>query len=82
MIDIRIRRYVVIDERWLTVNDVAARLQVDEQTVRRWIRAGKLAARNLGGKAGYRIRPGDLAAYMDALPGAEEGVSEEVKIAA
>ncbi len=73
---------MLIDERWLTVADVAGQLQVDEQTVRRWIRAGKLIARNLGGKAGYRIRPSDLAAYMNALPVAEAAGPEDVKIAA
>jgi excisionase family DNA binding protein len=73
---------VLIDERWLTVANVAGQLQVDEQTVRRWIRAGKLIARNLGGKAGYRIRPSDLAAYMNALPVAESEGPEDVKIAA
>ena len=62
----------MIEERWLTVSDIAERLQVDEQTVRRWIRDGKLVARQLGGKAGYRIRPADFEAYLEALPGAGE----------
>jgi len=72
----------VIDERWLTVADVADQLQIDEQTVRRWIRAGKLIARNLGGKAGYRIRPNDLQAYMESLPVAEGEEMQQAKIAA
>jgi len=72
----------VIDERWLTVADVADQLQIDEQTVRRWIRAGKLIARNLGGKAGYRIRPNDLQAYMESLPVAEGEEMRQAKIAA
>ena len=62
----------MIEERWLTVADIAERLQVDEQTVRRWIRDGRLVARQLGGKAGYRIRPTDFEAYLEALPGAGE----------
>lgn len=72
----------MIDERWLTVADVADQLQIDEQTVRRWIRAGKLIARNLGGKAGYRIRPNDLQAYMESLPVAEGEEMQQAKIAA
>ncbi len=73
---------MLIDERWLTVGDIAEQLQVDEQTVRRWIRKGKLVARNLGGKAGYRIRPEDLQAYMNSLPVGDSEESEDVKIAA
>jgi excisionase family DNA binding protein len=72
----------MIDERWLTVADIADQLQVDEQTVRRWIRGGKLVARQLGGKAGYRIRPGDLRAFLDALPGAEAAGDDQGKMRA
>lgn len=52
------------DETWLTVQDVAERLKVDEETVRRWIRAGKLAVLDLGPRGGYRIRPDELAAFV------------------
>jgi excisionase family DNA binding protein len=82
MIGETVRRIALMDERWLTVADISDQLQVDEQTVRRWIRAGKLVARNLGGKAGYRIRPRDLQAYMDSLPMGEPEEAEESKIAA
>jgi excisionase family DNA binding protein len=52
-------------ERWLTVEDVASRLQVSQETVRRWIRAGRLPVLELGGsKAGYRIREDALAAFI------------------
>ena len=54
-------------ERWLSVAEIADQLRVDEQTVRRWIRGGRLAARRLGSKAGYRIRPSDLQAFLDSL---------------
>jgi excisionase family DNA binding protein len=78
MIRIRIRRIALNDERWLTVSDIADQLQVDEQTVRRWIRAGKIKARSLGGKAGYRVLPSDLSAYMKSLPmGNSEGSQPE-----
>lgn len=52
-------------ERWLTVDDVATRLQVSQETVRRWIRAGRLPVLDLGGpKAGYRIREDALEAFL------------------
>jgi excisionase family DNA binding protein len=54
-------------ERWLTVQQVCDQLQVSDQTVRRWIKAGSLAATNLGGKAGYRIREADLNAFLEQM---------------
>ncbi len=55
----------ITSEEWLTVQDVAKRFQVSEETVRRWIRSGELPVLDLGGpKAGYRIRPHDLDAFM------------------
>jgi len=53
------------DVQWLTVEDVAARLQVSQETVRRWIRSGQLPVLELGGpKAGYRIREDALDAFI------------------
>ncbi len=72
----------MIDERWLTVADIAAQMQVDEQTVRRWIRGGRLLARQLGGKAGYRVRPTDLQAFFESLPGADAEGEDMGKAAA
>lgn len=52
---------------WLTVEEVAKRLQVDPETVRRWVRGRKLGALDLGSKkAGYRIRPADLETFIAA----------------
>lgn len=54
------------DMRWLTVRDVAESLKVHEETVRRWIRRGELVALDLGGpRAGYRVRPSDLEAFIE-----------------
>jgi excisionase family DNA binding protein len=51
---------------WLTVAQVAERLQVSQETVRRWIRDGQLPVLELGGlKAGYRIREDDLAVFIE-----------------
>lgn len=58
------------EERWLTVEEVATRLQVSQETVRRWIRAGHLPVLDLGGpKAGYRIREDALEAFVSARYG-------------
>jgi excisionase family DNA binding protein len=44
------------EERLLTVKEVAERLRANPQTVRRWLREGKLRGRMPGGeKLGYRI---------------------------
>ena len=56
------------DERWLTVNQIAERLQVHQETVRRWLRDGRLQGRNFGGKSGYRVREKDLEAFLAADP--------------
>ena len=56
-------------ETMLTVRQVCERLQVSDQTVWRWIKSGKLPALNLGGKAGYRIRPDDLDRFLETRVG-------------
>lgn len=53
-------------ERWLTVAQIAERLQVHQETVRRWLREGRLPGKNFGGKGGYRVRESDLQAFMEA----------------
>jgi excisionase family DNA binding protein len=60
-------RRSIMSTQWLTVAEIARLLQIDEQTVRRWIRAGRLPATNLGGKAGYRIEPNDLQGFLASL---------------
>lgn len=53
------------EDQWLTVEDVATRLRVSQETVRRWIRAGQLPVLELGGpKAGYRIREDALGEFV------------------
>jgi excisionase family DNA binding protein len=43
-------------DSYLTVSEAAELLRVNEETVRRWVRAGRLQAVMPGGrKAGYRI---------------------------
>ena len=55
----------LLDEEWLTVEEVAEKLKVNEETVRRWIRANKLQVLDLGGqRAGYRIRRRDAEEFL------------------
>ncbi|MDP9366989.1 MAG: helix-turn-helix domain-containing protein [Chloroflexota bacterium] len=51
-------------EAWLTVEQVADRLQVHQDTVRRWLRSGRLRGYLISRKAGYRIRPEDVDRFV------------------
>ena len=58
----------------LTVPEAAKRLRVTEETVRRWLRIGKLKGKRLGGtKAGYRIPE----AKVEGLLAVEDDDEEE-----
>jgi excisionase family DNA binding protein len=51
----------------LTVQQVAARLKMNPETVRRWLREGKLRGYLLGGdRSGYRVAEHDLDAFIRA----------------
>jgi excisionase family DNA binding protein len=48
-------------ERFITVQEAAEALQVHPQTVRVWLRQGKLKGRLIGGrKSGYRIPASEI----------------------
>ena len=52
-------------EQLLTVHDVAARLKITPETVRRWLRTGKLHGTLPGGdKMGYRIAEDEVARLL------------------
>jgi excisionase family DNA binding protein len=58
---------VVPDGELLTVQQVAARLKMNPETVRRWLREGKLRGYLLGGdRGGYRVAADDLEAFIRA----------------
>ena len=58
---------------WLTVEEAAEMFGVHDQTVRRWLRSGRLPGTLLSRRAGYRIRRADVErALAEGLP--EEGV--------
>lgn len=48
---------------YLTVHDIATRLQVTDLTVRRWIEAGELPAVKFKGGQ-YRIHPDDFQDFL------------------
>ena len=52
------------DERWYTTRQVAELLQVDEQTVRRWLREGRLSGVQLSRRAGWRVGERDLNEFL------------------
>jgi excisionase family DNA binding protein len=53
------------DDPLLTVQEVAARLRLRPETVRRWLRTGRLAGISLGSDhAGWRVRESALAEFL------------------
>lgn len=56
----------VAESPLLTVAEVAAKLRVTPETVRRWIRAGALPAIEIGGRrAGLRVEAAQVEAYVE-----------------
>ncbi len=56
---------VMTDERLFTVTEVAEKLRTSEETVRTWLREGRLGGLRIGGKrTGWRISESDLAAFL------------------
>jgi excisionase family DNA binding protein len=62
----------LIDERLFTVGEIAAHLRVNEFTVRRWLREGRLRGFRLGGPSGWRIRASDLDSFIRRAEEREE----------
>ncbi len=54
-------------EEFLTVPDVAKMLAVSEETVRRWLRDGRLDGVMIGRRAGWRIRPESVTKMLEAM---------------
>jgi len=57
-------KLIRMDERWLTVAEISERLRVHEETVRRWLRDGRLPGRAFGGRTGYPVCERDLDALL------------------
>jgi excisionase family DNA binding protein len=56
------------EERWFTVAQIAERLKMHEQTVRTWLRTGKMAGRKFGGRGGYRVPESEVSRFMREGP--------------
>jgi excisionase family DNA binding protein len=54
-----------MDDRVHTVNQVAQRLQVDVQTVRRLLRNGNVVGIPFGVRTGWRVTEQELQAFLD-----------------
>jgi len=54
-----------MDEQLKTVQQVAERLQVHQETVRKWLREGELVGINFEGKTGWRIRASEVEAFLE-----------------
>jgi excisionase family DNA binding protein len=56
-------------EKYLTTRQVAEHLQITEQTVRAWLRTGRLAGNRLGStKVGWRIRASEIERFINESP--------------
>lgn len=53
-------------ERLLTVQEVAQRLNLTYETVRRYVHDGRLKGVKFGNRGGWRIRERDLEAFLEA----------------
>lgn len=68
------------DERYLRVPEVADRLRVDPETVRRWLRAGKLRGVLISQQGGYRVPESELQRFLAERGGGMQ--SERNRVAA
>ena len=61
----------VTPDVFLSPDDVAQRLGVNEQTVRAWVRSGKLPASRLAGRRVLRIRESDIESVLEPVDPAD-----------
>lgn len=54
----------MLNEEWITTLEIAERLDLHVETIRRWLRTGALRGVFVGGKGGYRIRETDLEQFL------------------
>jgi excisionase family DNA binding protein len=53
------------DDQLMTVAEVAGMLRLNEQTIRRWLREGRLPGIYLGSRtAGWRVRRSDVETFL------------------
>ena len=54
-------------ETLLKVEDVAERLQVHEETVRRWLREGRLEGYRISRRGGWRVKPESVVKMLEDM---------------
>ncbi len=55
----------VMEDRLLTVDQIADRVQVSQETVRRWLRSGRMyGVRPGGAKIGWRVRSSEVDRFL------------------
>lgn len=55
-----------MDEEYFTVRDIAGRLKVHPETVKDWLKAGRLKGIAFGGRTGWRITDAQLREFLEA----------------
>ncbi|OAI41488.1 hypothetical protein AYO38_03625 [bacterium SCGC AG-212-C10] len=65
----------IVADRWMTPEEVAEYLRVHVQTVRAWIRAGKLPARRIYGMRSLRVREADAARMLRPIDEPDDNTS-------
>jgi excisionase family DNA binding protein len=58
------RGHKMAQDKLLKLDEVAERLGVNIETVRRWVRNGEIEVIDLGGKAGYRVTEAALERFL------------------
>lgn len=57
---------IAVDEHLWTVDEIAAQLRVSKESVRRWLRTGRLRGIRLAGtRLGYRVRESELRRFIE-----------------
>jgi len=59
-----------MSEHYWTIAQIAERLEVNPETVRRWLRAGKIRGVYFTRKSGYRVADSELRRLAAEFPGA------------
>ena len=62
-----------MEDTFMTVQQAAEAAQVHPETMREWLRRGRIPAALISRRAGYRIRARDLEAFLSGELEAPEG---------